>query len=74
MTDLKGLATESFHDSLGLKISPHTQQEAPCPQPANMSSKQKEKSKLKASGTGKEKKKKMKSIQFIYSSQAAESF
>lgn len=46
VTDLKDLATESLHDSLGLKISLHTQQEAPHPQPANMSSKQKERSKL----------------------------
>lgn len=46
VTDLKDLATKSLHDSLGLKISPHTQQEAPRPQPANRSSKQKERSKL----------------------------
>lgn len=69
---LKDLATESLHDSLGLKISPHTQQEAPHPQPANMSFEEKERSKLQALGT--EKEAEMKSIQFIYSSQAAESF
>lgn len=40
VSDLKDLANESLHDSLGLKISPHTQQEAPRPQPANMSSEQ----------------------------------
>lgn len=45
VTVLKDLATESLHDSLDLKISPHTQQEAPRPQPANMSSKQTERSK-----------------------------